>query len=129
MNKDTEVPSLGARGPAYIALPNEHGPSDKTDLNCMVFLNPLGRWSTIHEVGPDWPRHLGGRPRGKGGHPAPGSARPPVRSRGFWSLLDDRKLVHTLISLCKPDVWAFPPYFLITPAEIDKHQNSWNSIR
>ena len=79
----------GARGPAYIAPPNECGPSDQTDLNRTVFLNPLGRWSMIRKAGPHWPRHLGGRPRGEGGH--------------------------TLISLCKPDVWAFPPYFLITP--------------
>jgi len=85
MNKDSEVSSLGARGPAYIALPNECGPSDQTDLNRTVFLNPLGRWSMIREVGPDWPRHLGGRP-------VPGPARPPACSRGFWTLLDDRKL-------------------------------------
>jgi len=36
-----------------------------------------------------------------------GPVRPPLRSRGFWSLLDDRKLHGTLISLCKPNVWAF----------------------
>ena len=57
--------SPGARGLAYIALPNERGPSDQTDLNCTVFLNPLCRWSMIREVGPDWPRHLGGRTRGR----------------------------------------------------------------
>jgi len=45
--------SPGARGPAYIALPNERGLSDQTDLNRMVFLNPLGRWSIIHEAEPD----------------------------------------------------------------------------
>jgi len=115
MNKDAEVSPPGARGPAYIALPNERGPSDQIDLNRTVFLNPLDRWSMIREAGPDWLRHLGRRPRGEGGRPVPGPARPPVRSRGFWSLLDDRKLPHALISLCKPDVWAFPPYFLITP--------------
>ena len=107
------MPHPGARGPAYIALPNERGPSDQTDLNHMVFLNPLGKWSIIREVGADWPLRQGGCPRGEGGRPAPRPARPPVRRRGFWSLLDDRKLPHTLISLCKP--WAFPPYFLITP--------------
>jgi len=48
------VSSPGARGPAYIALPNEHGPSDQTDLNHTVFLNPLGRWSIIREAEPDW---------------------------------------------------------------------------
>jgi len=112
------MPPPGARGPAYIAPPNERGPSNQTDLNRTVFLNPLGRWSIFH-----------GRPRGEGGCPAPGPARPPIRSHSFWTLLDDRKLAHTLISLGEPDVWAFPPYFLITPAEIDKHQNSWNSVR
>jgi len=44
----------GARGAAYIASPNECGPSDQTDLNRMVFLDPLGRWSIIREAGPDW---------------------------------------------------------------------------
>jgi len=54
MNRDEEVPPLGARGPAYIAPPNECGPSDQIDLNRMVFLNPLGRWSIIREAEPDW---------------------------------------------------------------------------
>ena len=56
------------------------------------------------------PKHLGGSATA-----APGPARPPVRSRGFWSLLDDRKLAHMLISLCNPDVGALSPYFLMTP--------------
>ena len=105
----------GARGSAYIVPPNEYGPPDQTDLNRTVFLSPLGRWSMIREVEPDWLSGQGGSPRGEGGRPAPGPVRPPVHSRGFWSLLDDRKLHGTLISLCKPDVWAFLPYFLITP--------------
>ena len=54
MNKDEEVPPPGARGPAYIAPPNEFGPSDQTDLNRTVFLNPLGWWSIIREAEPDW---------------------------------------------------------------------------
>jgi len=82
------VPPPGATGPAYIAPQNEYGSSDQTDLNRTVFLNPLGRWSIIHETKPDWLRALGGRPRGKGGRPAPRPARPPARSRGFWTLLD-----------------------------------------
>jgi len=59
------MPPSGARGPAYIALPNERGPPDQTDLNHTVFLNPLGRWSIIREPGADWPQGragaLGGR--------------------------------------------------------------------
>ena len=74
--------------PAYIVLPNGHGPSDQTDLNCTVFVNPLGRWSMIREAEHDWLPGQGGRPRGEGGLPAPGLGRPPVRSRGFWTLLD-----------------------------------------
>ena len=105
----------GARGPAYIVPSSESGPSDQTDINRIVFLDPLGQWSMIREVESDWPKHQGGRPRGEGGRPVPEPARLPVRSRGLWSLLDDRKLRVTLISLCKPDMWAFPPYFLITP--------------
>jgi len=78
----------GARGSAYIVLPNEYGPLDQTDINRTVFLDPLGRWSMIREVERDWPSGQGRRPRGEGGRPAPGSARPPVRSHGFWTLLD-----------------------------------------
>ena len=61
------MPPPGATEPAYIAPPNEYGPSDQSDLNRMVFLNPLGRWSIIHETEPDGLRALGGRSRGKGG--------------------------------------------------------------
>ena len=61
------MPPLGARGPAYTAPPNEYGPSDQTDLNRTVFLNPLGRWSIIREMEPDWLRGLGRRPRGRAG--------------------------------------------------------------
>ena len=105
----------GARGSGYIVPPSEYGPSDQTDIDWMVILDPLGRWSVIPKKSPNWTLGQGGRPRGEGGRPAPGPVRLPVRSRGFWSLLDDRKLCGTLISLCKPDVWGFLPYFLITP--------------
>ena len=44
----------GARGPSYIVPPNEYGPSDQTDLNRTVFLNPLSRWSMIREAEPNW---------------------------------------------------------------------------
>jgi len=46
---------LGARWSAYIVLPNEYGPSDQTNINRTVFLNPLGQWSMIREVEADWP--------------------------------------------------------------------------
>jgi len=46
--------TLGASGPAYIVPPNEYGLLDQTDLNRMVFLNPLGRWSMIREAEHDW---------------------------------------------------------------------------
>jgi len=41
-------------------------------MNRTVFLDPLGQWSMIREVGPDWLPGQGGRPRGEGGCPAPG---------------------------------------------------------
>jgi len=77
-----------ARGSAYVVLPNDCGPSDQIDINRTVFLDPLGRWSMIREVEADWSLDQGGRPRGEGGRPAPGPVRSPVRSRGFWTLLD-----------------------------------------
>jgi len=61
------MPRPGARGAAYIAHPNERGPSDQTDLNRTVFLSPLGRWSIIREAGADSLPGPGGHPRGEGG--------------------------------------------------------------
>ena len=105
----------GAKGLASIVFSDESGSLDQTDINRTVFLDPLGRWSVVPELDSVWSRGEGGRLVREGGRPVPGSVTSPVRSRGFWSLLDDRKLRGTLMSLCKPDVWAFLPYFLITP--------------
>ena len=46
----------GARGSAYIVLPSEYGSSDQTDIDRMVFLDSLGRWSMIREIEADWSR-------------------------------------------------------------------------
>ena len=115
MNNDQGAPPPGARGSGYIVFSDESGPSNQTNIDRVVFLEVLGRWSMIRDVEADWLLQLGGHPRDLGRRPAPGPDRPPVRSRGFWSLLDGRKLCGMLISLCKPDVWAFLSYFLITP--------------
>ena len=82
-----EIASRGCPGPAYIVFSDESGPLDQTDIDRVVFLNPLGRWSIIPEVDSDWDRDLGGRPRELGGRPAPRPVRPPVRSGGFWNPL------------------------------------------
>ena len=92
----------GARGSGFIVPSSEREPLDQTDIDWTVILDPLGRWSLVREESSEL------NP-GQGGRPAPGLVRVPIRSCGFWSLLDDRKLRGTLISLCKPDVWAFPP--------------------
>ena len=68
----------------------------------MVIFDPLGRWSIIRMIHRDWLQEVGGRP-------APGSDCLPVCYRGFWSLLDGRKLCGTLISLCKPDMFLLLP--------------------
>ena len=81
----------------------------------LCFLDPIGRWRSPERKSPDWAQQVGGRPRKLGGRPGPGPVLPPLRSRGFWSLLDGRKLRGALISLSNPDMWAFLPYFLITP--------------
>ena len=86
----------GAKGSAYIVLPNEYGPLDQTDINRTVFLDPLGRWSMIREVERDWPSGA------KGGARAPC---PRVRSasHSFPWLLDSSRCwiiaVHVNISL------------------------------
>ena len=51
-----------AKGSAYIVPSSESGPSDQTDINRMIFLNPLGRWSMIPEKESDWAQKVGGRP-------------------------------------------------------------------
>ena len=98
----------GARGSSFIVPSSEREPLDQTDIDLTVILDPLGRLSVVCEKSPDWSTKGGGRPR-------PGPFRPLLRSRGLWSLLDGRKLCGALISLCNPDMWAFLPYFLITP--------------
>ena len=65
-------PPLWWRGLTYIVLSSEFGPSDQTDIDRTVFLDPLGRWSIIREVEPDWPRDQGGRPRREGRRLPPG---------------------------------------------------------
>ena len=97
-----------ARGSGFIVPSSEREPLDQTDIDWTVILDPLGQWNVVCEKSPDWHTEEGGRP-------GPGPFRPPLSSRGFWSLLDGRKLRGALISLCNPDMWAFLPYFLITP--------------
>jgi len=80
-----------------------------------VILDPLGRWNVVCEESPERSPGQGGRPGKEGGRPRPGPFLPLLSSHGFWSLLDGRKLRGALISLCNPDMWAFLPYFLITP--------------
>jgi len=80
----------GARGSGFIVPPGEYGPSDQTDIDWTVILDPLGRWSVIPKESSDWILKGGGRPGLLGGRPRPGPVLPPLRSRGFWSLLDVR---------------------------------------
>ena len=54
MNNDQGVPPPGARGSGYIVFSDESGPSDQTDIDRVVFLKVLGRWSMIREVEADW---------------------------------------------------------------------------
>ena len=105
----------GARGSGFIVPLSEREPLDQTNIDWTVILDPLGRWSLVREESSETNPGQSGRPGQLGGRPVPSPVRPLLPSHGFWSLLDDRKLHDTLISLCKPDVWAFPPYFLITP--------------
>jgi len=52
-----------SRGLTYIVFSDESGPSDQTDINRTVFLDPLGRWSVIREMGLNWTLKVGGRPK------------------------------------------------------------------
>ena len=106
---------LGARGSGFIVPSSEREPLDQTDIDWIVILDPLGRWSIVREKSPEPSPEGGRRPGQLAGRLVPGPVRPPLPSRGFWSLLDGRKLHGALISLCRTDMWAFLPYFLITP--------------
>ena len=105
----------GARGSGFIVPSSEREPLDQTNIDWTVILDPLGRWSVVREESPDWSPRGGGRLDLLGGRPGLGPVRPLLCSRGFWSLRDGRKLRGALICLCNPDMWAFLPYFLITP--------------
>ena len=87
MNNELGSSQKGARGLAYIAFSDESGPSDQTNLNRTVFLDPQRRWNIIPKVDSERNSGQGGRPGRLGGRPPPGSVRSPVRSGGFWSLL------------------------------------------
>jgi len=115
LNSMMNLSPPGARGSGFIVPSSEREPLDQTDIDWTVILDPLGRWSVVCEKSSDWHPGGGGRPGPQGGRPGPGPFQPPLCSRGFWSLLDGRKLCGALISLCNPDMWAFLPYFRITP--------------
>ena len=52
---------LGARGSGFIVPSSEREPSDQTDIDWTVILDPLGRWSWVHEKSSDWSPEGGGR--------------------------------------------------------------------
>ena len=54
MNNYQGGPPPGARGSGDIVFSDEFGPSDQIDIDRVVFLEVLGRWSMIHEVEADW---------------------------------------------------------------------------
>ena len=105
----------GARGSGFVVPSSEREPLDQTDIAWTVILDPLGRWRLVPQESPDPTPRGGGRLGQLGGRPVPGPFRTLLPSHGFWSLLDGRKLRGAFISLCNPDMWAFLPYFLITP--------------
>ena len=53
---------LGARGSGFIVPSSEREPLDQTNIDWMVILDPLGRWSIVCEKSPDWHPTEGGRP-------------------------------------------------------------------
>ena len=105
----------GARGPGFIVSSSKREPLDQTDIDWTVILDPLGRWSIMCEKSPEPSLEGGGRPGQLGGRPVPGPVRPLLPSRGFWSLLDGRKLRGALISLCNPDMWGLSSLFPNNP--------------
>ena len=88
----TNLSPLGARGSGFIVPSSEREPLDQTDIDWTVILDSLGRWSVVCEKSPEPSPDGGGRPGQLGGHPVPGPVRPPLPSRGFWSLLNGRKI-------------------------------------
>ena len=73
----------GARGSGFIVPSDKRGPLDQTDIDWMVILDPLGRWSVVREKISDWSPGGGGRPGPQGGRTGPGPFRPPLCSRSF----------------------------------------------
>ena len=52
----------GARGSGFIVPSSEREPLDQTDIDWMVILDPLGRWSLVRRKSFDWCPEGGGRP-------------------------------------------------------------------
>jgi len=73
----------GARGSGFILPSSQREPLDQTDIDWTVILDPLGRWSVIHEKSPDPTLGGGGRLGQLGGRPVPGPVWPPLPSCGF----------------------------------------------
>jgi len=46
--------SPGARGSGFIVPSSEREPLDQIDIDCMVILDPSGRWNVVCEKSPDW---------------------------------------------------------------------------
>jgi len=80
----------GAKWSGFIVPSSEREPLDQTDIDWTVILDPLGRWSVVRKKSSDWHPRGGGRPGPQGGRPGPGPFRPPLCSRGFWSLVHGR---------------------------------------
>ena len=59
--------SRGQGGSGFIVPSSESGPSDQTDIDRVVFLEVLGRWSMIPELHPDWSRGRAGALRTRAG--------------------------------------------------------------
>jgi hypothetical protein len=74
-----------------------------------------GGGGRIHEVEPDWLCSSGARPNPWAAARLSGPSRLRFVSRVFSYLSDYRKVMRALLSLCKPDMWAFLGSFQLTP--------------
>jgi hypothetical protein len=123
------MPPPGAKGLAYIALQEAPQPSDQTDLDQRLFINPQRRWRHDPRDGACLARLVGGAPMVGGGRPTSGPIFPSVY---FQSLLVPSRLQKSYAWPCclYVNLTCGPSLVLFSwhPVETNIHQNSWNYI-
>jgi hypothetical protein len=109
------MPPPGARALAYIALYEAPQPSDQTDLNERLLFVLKGNGGRIHELTSDWLYRWDACPHPWATAQLLSRIHLPFGPEPSRTFQITEKLCVALLSLCKPDMWAFLGSFQQTP--------------